>query len=188
MTARPRRTPSATGFKDVPSPADIPSTLVNSKKKLISKVKEKALGLLAPTEIPSPVPKNFMFLGAAKLHDYGSTLSRMLNSPYPTCCGAQIIHGFTSLIMMHSHAARVAAVAAQIRQAEVARIGMLLAIVNHTQKPVLGKVFEECGFNLVSCTSNPNHDDGTTIFLYVKLIGKKDLALDGQQKKKSTAA
>jgi hypothetical protein len=183
MTARPRRTPSPTGFKDVPSPADIPI-----KKKLISKVKEKALDLLVPTDTPSPVPKNFVFLGDQKIEDYGITLTKMLNSPYPTCCGAQIIHGFTSLVLTQSHTQRVALIAAQVRVAEAAKIGMLLAMVNHSQKLTLHKAFEECGFKLVSCTSNPNHDDNTTIYLYVKLIGKKDLALDGKQKQKSVAA
>lgn len=181
--ARPRRTPSTKGFSEVPSPKDVPHV----KKKLISSVKEKEVGLVTPTSVPSPVPKDFVFLSEVKTEDYSGMLSKMANTSYPTCCGAQIVHSFGQLSSMQ-HKQQIAALAAQVRYAEKSRVGMLIAIINYTQKPVMGKAFDECGFKLVSCTSNPNHSDATTIYLYVKLIGNKDLDLDGKEKRKSVAA
>ena len=181
MTARPRRTPSATGFKSVASPADIPI-----KKKFISKepkneVKEPTvLNADAPL---SPVPKNFSFLSSVNLVDYSGLLSKITNSPYPTCCGAQILHGFSVLQVARSHADRVAMINAQVHAAIQCKVGMLIAIYNHTQKPTCAKAFEECGFKVVSTTSNPNHQDTTTIYLCVKVIGNKELGIDGKEKK-----
>ena len=180
--ARPRRTPSTKGFSEAPSPKDVPV-----KKKFISSVKEKAANLLVPTEIPSAVPKDFVFLSEVKTEDFSGLLSKIANTSYPTCCGAQIVHSFGQLAAM-TPKQQVAALAAQVHYAEKSRVGMLIAIINYTQKPLIGKAFDECGFKLVSCTSNPNHSDTTTIYLYVKLIGNKDLDLDGKEKRKGVAA
>lgn len=96
-------------------------------------------------------------------------------SGFPACCGAAIMSNFghTSGMKITKEYAKI--LRGNIEKVEkackVSRKGMVVAILNHNQESAgLREVFEDCGFERLYATTNPNHDNTTRLFLYAKNI------------------
>lgn len=157
-TRSKKRVPSNVGFEEVP-----------------------ILNIEAPPQPFSDVARSFNFLSNLKFEksevNYGSTL---IYEPYPMCCGAAILYNFYA----SSPQAYEKLIAPSIARAVVEKKGMLMGIINETQaQSGAKKALEKFGFTCVFAASNPNHNDNTTIYMYIKNLGMKDIEI-----KKSVAS
>lgn len=155
-TRSKKRVPSSVGFEEVP-----------------------ILNIEAPPQPFSDVARSFNFLSNLKFEksevNYGSTL---IYEPYPMCCGAAIIYNFYA----SNQAAYERLIIPSITRATLEKKGMLMGIINHTQAEVGAKAaLEKLGFTCVFAASNPNHNDNTTIYMYIKNLGMKDIEISNKK-------
>jgi hypothetical protein len=117
------------------------------------------------------IPKNYDFLDSMFLRkDYEAPqLLKCFYEAFPSCCGASIIHGFYGTPTEFTKDLLVA----EARAAKEKR-GLVTLIVNDRQLGIYAKVLKEKGWQHVFTTSNPNHQDETILYLYVKNIGARD--------------
>lgn len=127
---------------------------------------------------------------------------RMTYSPYPSCCGAGIWHGFSLLPKTKNSEYFIRAFKLELGRMRYAmltsRNGLVSAIITRTQLedyPNLHEEMVKAGFNVVHKTGNPNHSYATTLFHYsyvdphktASVVSNEEVAamLNGDDKKKS---
>lgn len=96
-------------------------------------------------------------------------------NPWVSCCGAAYVSSFYRKQGRHDDekglklykSDLIASLEEQKKQAIKCRIGMLMAIVNHTQVDIgAAEALEAAGFKLIDAATNPNHSNQSSIYLY----------------------
>lgn len=161
VKTRKKRVPSASGFEE------IAITTIETKKPELT-----------------AVPKNFNFLANVFDPKKKVVATNVGWEDYPMCCGAAIIFNFYA----KTAAEYKKQIAPRILKAENAKKGMLMAIINGDQNNLgAGKALSELGFECVFGASNPNHADATTIYMFIKNLGMKNIDIAPLNKKRATA-
>ena len=92
---------------------------------------------------------------------------------FENCCGCGIAFGFSGMYPTddkYKTEFMVRDLKQAINEANSNGYGQLLAILNDYQKDDKGwgDIFKDNGFILLSESTNPNHDDDTTIYTYIR--------------------
>lgn len=119
-----------------------------------------------PAEVSAPSPERKF------LSNYVVYTPRTSIAGYPACCGAQVWSGFSSIPKGRDFLVKEAESA--IARSISYRAGILSCIVTKQQfinNPEIHEVLVEKGFECVSSSGNPNHNNETHLFLYHKPLG-----------------